>query len=197
VVVSSIGALKYHVIQYVTETKLYRAEPQSRFHMIRVRQRIWINNRSPRSTFCRWKLLQILSACVLSALPPPPPTPCYCDHPPSTSCFPSPRHTQRENLEQFWTTESLAWASVINSYSLGCSVCIWLKWKLSETDAKLFSPSSKTERFVLLVTLRSKPIDFRCETRPMIQREAIKTVVETVLIIYNIATAIYIGKLYT
>jgi hypothetical protein len=27
-------------------------------------QRICINNRSPRSTFCRWKLLQILSPCM-------------------------------------------------------------------------------------------------------------------------------------
>jgi hypothetical protein len=34
-------------------------------------QRIWINNRSPRSTFCRWKLLHILSPCVLSTSPHP------------------------------------------------------------------------------------------------------------------------------
>ncbi len=69
-------------------------------------QRIWINNRSPRSTFCRWKLLQILSPCVLSALPPPPPPPATADHPPPASCLPSPRHTRREDLEQFRTTES-------------------------------------------------------------------------------------------
>ncbi len=49
-------------------------------------QRIWINNRSPRSSFCRWKLLQILSPCVLSALPPPPPA--TADHPLPASCFP-------------------------------------------------------------------------------------------------------------
>ncbi len=73
-------------------------------------------NRSPRSTFCRPELLQILSPCVCTVcLPPPPAT---ADHPPPASCVPSPRHTGREDLEQFPTTESLAWASVINSYSL-------------------------------------------------------------------------------
>ncbi len=82
----------------------------------RTRQRIGINNRSPRSTYCRTKLLQIpLSLCTI-CLPPPPAT---ADLPPPASCSPSPRHTWREDLEQFRTTESIAWASVINSYSLG------------------------------------------------------------------------------
>jgi hypothetical protein len=34
-------------------------------------QRIGINDRSPRSTFCRTKLLQIVSPCVQSASPHP------------------------------------------------------------------------------------------------------------------------------
>ncbi len=54
-------------------------------------QRIWIINRSPRSTFCCSELLQILSLCTV-CLPPPPAT---ADHPPPASCFPSPRHTGR------------------------------------------------------------------------------------------------------
>jgi hypothetical protein len=40
-------------------------------------QRIWIINRSPRLTFCRPKLLQMLYPCVLSAPPPPPPATAY------------------------------------------------------------------------------------------------------------------------
>ncbi len=82
----------------------WRWQATSRVH---ARQRIWIMNRSPRLTFCRPKLLQILS-----------PTPATADHPPLASCFPSPRHTWRKDLEQFRTTERWTWASIINSYSL-------------------------------------------------------------------------------
>jgi hypothetical protein len=59
--------------------------------LVGIQQRIWINDRSPSSTFFCWKLFQILSPRVLSVLPPPPAT---ADHPPPASCFPSPRtHT--------------------------------------------------------------------------------------------------------
>ncbi len=78
-------------------------------------QRIGINNRSPRSTFFRTNLLQILSPCVLTASPHPL---LLLTSPRPPAVPPPPRHTCREDLEQFRTTESLAWASVINSYSL-------------------------------------------------------------------------------
>ncbi len=63
--------------------------------LLTVQQRIWITNRSLRLAFCRPKLLQILSPCVLS-VPLPPAT---ADHLPPASWFPSPRtHTERESV---------------------------------------------------------------------------------------------------
>jgi hypothetical protein len=77
-------------------------------------QRIWIINKSPRSTFRHSKLLQILSPCVLSASPHPLlllTTP----RPPAVSPRPD---THGDRIWSSFTMESLAWASVINSYSL-------------------------------------------------------------------------------
>ncbi len=68
----------------------------------------------------RRTLLQILSPSVLSTSLHPL---LLLTTPPPASCVPSPRHTRREDLEQFPTTESLAWASVINSYSLLFTLC--------------------------------------------------------------------------
>jgi hypothetical protein len=114
-------------------------------------QRIWINNRSPHSTFCRWKLLQILSPCVLSALPTPPPPPATADHPPPASCFPFPRHTGREDLEQFQTTENLAWASVTNSYSLGTAQHRELTSKDRQRHRKYTKKYSAGKRFFVQI----------------------------------------------
>jgi hypothetical protein len=71
--------------------------------------------------------LSVVGNCSRLSLPVyclPPPPPATADLPPTASCFPSPRHTRREDLEQFRTTESWAWASIINSYSL-CRSIYW------------------------------------------------------------------------
>jgi hypothetical protein len=72
----------------------------------------------------------------------PPPAPTTADHPLPASCFPTPRHTRREDLEQFRTTESLAWASVINSYSLNMMYLIVVAAKLLVVVVHLHPRSS-------------------------------------------------------
>jgi hypothetical protein len=62
-------------------------------------QRIRIINRSSRLTFCRPKLLHILSPCVLS---PPPPPHTIADLPLPASCFSSPRHSVHR--ERIWSS---------------------------------------------------------------------------------------------
>jgi hypothetical protein len=82
------------------------------FNIKTLTQRIWINNRSPCSTFCRSKLLQILSGGkqlvgggVVSSSR-------------GRGMADSTVNTGIERLEQFKMTESKAWVSVDNSYSL-------------------------------------------------------------------------------
>ncbi len=95
-----------------------------------VYQRIIIINRSPRSTFCRPKLLQILSLCTVcstqtaAADPPPPIIGGGVDGGKAGAGVEGSRqYTGRQNLEQFRTTKSWAWASGNNSYSL--LYCMW------------------------------------------------------------------------
>jgi hypothetical protein len=140
----------------------WSASPKNRFLVWRGRfafhlnQRIWIINRSPRLTFCRPKLLQILSPCVL----PPPPHPLLLltsPRPPSVS--PPPIHTRKEDLEQFRTTESWAWASVINSYSL---ILIFFEISLNckDSSTKLFTKLKVTAQGLYLINNASYPFQF-------------------------------------
>ncbi len=110
---------------------------------IALQQRIWINNRSPCSTFCRWKLLQSLSPCVLSALPPPPAT---ADHPRPPAVSPPPKHA----LEQIRTTERWAWASVIDLYIFSALQHRGQKYGPRQTGTAICFYGSRFAPFVIL-----------------------------------------------
>ncbi len=139
-------------------------------------QRIWINNRSPRSTFCCWKLLQILSPC-LSASPHPL---LLLTIPRLPAVFPPPEHT----LEQFRTIKSWVWASVINPYYLEvmikapvfcwdagiCSIILRSDYLLRDMFLNqyvcphilLFFTNKKTAKRLFLITHRAVDVCYVC-----------------------------------
>ncbi len=83
----------WHFTTIMFLSKMYHTS----YHTNPINQRIWINNRSPRSTFClgNCSRFSLPVYCLPSPLLPPPPA--TADHRPPASCFPSPRHTRRED----------------------------------------------------------------------------------------------------
>ncbi len=88
---------------------------------MRLYQRIWIVTKTPAELSVVLNCSRFhLRVYILSAYPFTAVCPGGVDNSWQGVGTSSRHHTRRKNLEQFKTTESWAWASCINSYSLGC-----------------------------------------------------------------------------